>query len=103
MSGWIESVTLPVLALLVGSVASAAWQFRGAVLDTLSKDFVRTLRARGNREISLVFRHVLRNSAGAGLTMLSLQTWAARRRGLHRAGVRATWDGPASRRRPGTG
>ncbi|GAA2412207.1 ABC transporter permease [Actinomadura vinacea] len=76
LRGWISSVTLPVLALLTGSVASAASQFRGAVLDTLSRDFVRTLRARGVPERLVIFRHVLRNSAGPGLTVLSLQTIA---------------------------
>ncbi|WP_262402181.1 ABC transporter permease [Actinomadura sp. CNU-125] len=76
LPGWIESVTLPVLALLIGSIASAASQFRGAVLDTLSRDFVRTLRARGIPESRVVFRHVLRNAAGPGLTVLSLQTIA---------------------------
>lgn len=72
--GWILSITLPVLALLIGSVASAASQFRGAVLDALSRDYVRTLRARGIRESHVVFRHVLRNAGGPGLTVLSLQT-----------------------------
>lgn len=73
-SGWILSITLPVLALLTGSVASAASQFRGAVLDALSRDYVRTLRARGIRETHVIFRHVLRNAGGPGLTVLSLQT-----------------------------
>jgi peptide/nickel transport system permease protein len=76
LSGWIESITLPVIALLVGSIAGAASQFRGAVLDTLSRDFVRTLRARGISESRVIFRHVLRNSASPGLTVLSLQTLA---------------------------
>ncbi|MFG2941212.1 ABC transporter permease [Streptomyces sp. NPDC048282] len=71
---WARSMTLPVLAILLGTVANAASQFRGAVLDTLSKDFVRTLRARGIPESKIFFRHVLRNSAGPGLTVLSLQT-----------------------------
>ncbi|MER6559536.1 ABC transporter permease [Streptomyces sp. NPDC001027] len=74
LRGWLESITLPVIALLIGSVANAAAQFRGAVLDTLSQDFVRTLRARGVPESRVVFRHVLRNAAGPGLTTLSLQT-----------------------------
>jgi peptide/nickel transport system permease protein len=72
--GWLASVTLPVISLLIGSVANAASQFRGAVLDVLSKDYVRTLRARGLSEFSLIFRHVLRNAGGPGLTVLSLQT-----------------------------
>jgi peptide/nickel transport system permease protein len=75
-TGWLSSITLPVLALLVGSIAGAAAQFRGAVRDTLSKDFVRTLRARGIPESRVIFRHVLRNAAGPGLTVLSLQTIA---------------------------
>jgi peptide/nickel transport system permease protein len=75
-SGWLKSVTLPVLALLIGSIANAASQFRGAVRDTLSRDFVRTLRSRGIPEKQIVFRHVLRNAAGPGLTVLSLQTIA---------------------------
>ena len=72
--GWAKSVTLPVLALLVGAVASAAAQFRTAVLDTLGRDYIRTLRARGISERHVIFRHVLRNSAGPGLTVLSLTT-----------------------------
>jgi peptide/nickel transport system permease protein len=75
-SGWIKSITLPVAALLIGSVASAAQQFRTAVLDVLGRDYVRTLRARGVKERHIVFRHVLRNAAAPGLTVLSLQTFA---------------------------
>ena len=76
VGGWIRSATLPVLALLIGAVAGAAAQFRSAVLDTLSRDYVRTLRARGIPEHLVIFRHVLRNSAGPGLTVLSLTTIA---------------------------
>jgi peptide/nickel transport system permease protein len=57
---------------LVGSVTSAAQQFRAAMIETLSRDFVRTLRARGVPERQVIFRNVLRNSAGPGLTVLSL-------------------------------
>lgn len=71
---WLSSIALPVVAILVGSSASAAAQFRGMVKDTLSRDFVRTLRARGMSERAIILRHVLRNAAGPGLTVLSLQT-----------------------------
>ncbi len=70
---WARSLTLPVLALLIGSVASAAQQFRTAVLDNLGKDFVRTLRARGVSEREIIFRNVLRNAAAPGVTVLGLQ------------------------------
>jgi peptide/nickel transport system permease protein len=72
LSGWAASLVLPVTALLIGAVAGAAQQFRASVLDTLGRDYVRTLRARGINERHIVFRHVLRNSAAPGLTVLSL-------------------------------
>ena len=72
--GWIWSLTLPVTALLIGAIANASAQFRGSVLDALSQDYVRTLRARGIPEWQLLFRHVLRNAAGPGLVVLSLTT-----------------------------
>jgi peptide/nickel transport system permease protein len=76
VTDWAASITLPVLAILVGSVASAAAQFRSAVKDVLERDFVRTLRARGMSERAIIYRHVLRNAGGPGLTVLSLQTIA---------------------------
>jgi len=74
---WLMSVALPVIALLVGSISGSAAQVRGAVIDTLSKDFVRTLRARGVHEGAIVFRHVLRTASGPvlisfGLTVIAL-------------------------------
>jgi peptide/nickel transport system permease protein len=70
--GWLESVILPVIALLVGAVAGAASQFRAAVLDNAGKDYVRTLRARGISERYIIWRHILRNSAGPGMIAISL-------------------------------
>jgi peptide/nickel transport system permease protein len=69
---WARSIALPVGALLVGAVAGVASQFRTAVLDTLGRDYVRTLRARGVREREVIFRNVLRNASAPGLTALSL-------------------------------
>jgi peptide/nickel transport system permease protein len=72
VGAWLASITLPVIGLLIGSVANAASQFRGAVHDTLQQDYVRTLRARGIKESHIVFRHVLRGASGPGLIVLSL-------------------------------
>ncbi|TRY17699.1 ABC transporter permease [Tessaracoccus rhinocerotis] len=71
-TAWLASVALPMVALLIGAVASAAQQFRTAVLDTIGRDYVRTLRARGVRESNIIFGHVLRNAAAPGLTVISL-------------------------------
>src|SRR4029453_4213930 len=72
VSGWLSSITLPVIALLIGTVAGLAAQVRGAVIDTQGKDFVRTLRARGVSERAIVFRHVLRSASGPALTAVGL-------------------------------
>ncbi|MER7540410.1 ABC transporter permease [Streptomyces sp. NPDC097704] len=74
LTGWAASITLPVTAILVGSIAGAAAQFRSAVKEVLERDFVRTLRARGIPERTIVYRHVLRNAGGPGLMVLSLLT-----------------------------
>ncbi|MCD2157820.1 ABC transporter permease [Rhodococcus cerastii] len=71
---WAASLVLPVTAILVGLVAGSAQQFRGALIDTLSQDYIRTLRSRGVSERAIVLRHALRNAASPGLTVLSLQT-----------------------------
>lgn len=70
---WALGLILPVSALVVGTVASMAQQVRGATIDVLRQDYVRTLRARGISSTSLLFRHVLRNAAPPALTVLSLQ------------------------------
>ena len=72
-SGWAASITLPVIALAIGTVASTAQQVRSAVINVLSRDYVRTLRSRGLVPREILFRHVLRGAAPAGLTVLSLQ------------------------------
>lgn len=74
VGGWASSLVLPVAAILLGSVVNAAQQFRGAMIDAMQQDFVRTLRSRGISERAIVFRHALRNAATPGLTILSLQT-----------------------------
>jgi peptide/nickel transport system permease protein len=71
--GWASALVLPVASLVIGSTASAAQQVRGAVIDVLRQDFVRTLRARGISPRSVLFRHALRNAATPALTVLSLQ------------------------------
>ncbi|MFJ2442861.1 ABC transporter permease [Streptomyces sp. NPDC087658] len=72
-SGWLASVILPSVSLAVGAVAATAQQVRGALLDVLRMDYVRTLRSRGLSRRSLLLKHALRNAAPSALTVLSLQ------------------------------
>ena len=70
---WLSSITLPVIALSLGSIAGVAGQIRGSVLDALRQDYVRTLRSRGLSERRVVYKHVLRNAAGPALSVLAVQ------------------------------
>jgi peptide/nickel transport system permease protein len=70
---WLQSLVLPVSSLVIATVASAAQQIRSAFKDILTRDWVRTLRSRGLNEREILFKHVLRSAAPAGLTVLSLQ------------------------------
>ncbi|SDP17029.1 peptide/nickel transport system permease protein [Arthrobacter sp. ok909] len=70
---WVYSMALPVIALLINGVTGGAQQIRSAVIKQLERDYVRTLRSRGISEREILFKHVLRSAAPAGLTVLSLQ------------------------------
>lgn len=71
--GWLSSVTLPIIALSIGGIATIAQQVRGSVLDGLSRDYVRTLRSRGLSSNRVVYKHVLRNAGGPALALLAVQ------------------------------
>jgi peptide/nickel transport system permease protein len=73
VSAWTSSLTLATIALVLGGVTSSASQIRSAVIKQLERDYVRTLRSRGLSEREILFKHVLRSAAPAGLTVLSLQ------------------------------
>ncbi len=80
VQGWSDSVwtnlatyvPLPVmLALLVG-VAPQTRLYRTFFLDELGQDYVRTARAKGMTEGTVLFRHVLRNAMIPILTNIGL-------------------------------
>ncbi|RQP24436.1 ABC transporter permease [Piscinibacter terrae] len=80
VQGWSDStltnlktyVPLPVmLALLVG-VAPQTRLYRTFFLDELGQDYVRTARAKGLDEKTVLFKHVLRNATIPILTQLGL-------------------------------
>jgi peptide/nickel transport system permease protein len=71
-TGWVRTVTLPIIALSIGLIAGVAQQVRSSVIDALRQDWVRTLRSRGIPERSVLFKHVLRNAGGPALSVLAL-------------------------------
>lgn len=68
---WLNSIVLPTVALSLGAIVMVAEQLRNGIVETNGQDFVRTLRARGlsNRTVLM---HVLRNASPAALTVLAL-------------------------------
>jgi peptide/nickel transport system permease protein len=72
VSGWFASVVLPAVVLSIGGIASLAAQLRGSMIDELNSEYVRSLRARGVSEISILLKHTLRNAASPALTTFSL-------------------------------
>ncbi len=64
ISGWnggqIQNLILPVTTLAIPKVAAIARITRGAMLEALHMDFVRTARAKGMPEHKVILRHVLR-------------------------------------------
>lgn len=72
IGAWLASITLPVLAIALGSAAGVAQQVRGSMIDQMQRDYVRTLECRGLDARTIIFRHVLRNSAGPALNVLAV-------------------------------
>jgi peptide/nickel transport system permease protein len=69
---WLSSLVLPVIALAFGGITAVAKQTRDQMLLAVSSPFARTLRANGASELSLVYKHALRNAAGPVVTVLGI-------------------------------
>jgi ABC-type dipeptide/oligopeptide/nickel transport system permease component len=57
-----KEAILPILVLTLPGVAGVARYMRSQVIEVLDQDFVRTARAKGLQEMSVVSRHVVRNA-----------------------------------------
>src|SRR5205823_1961229 len=71
-SGGLAYLVLPALTLGMRSIAFLARMTRGAMLDILPSDFVRTARAKGLGERRVIGRHALRNALLPIITVLGL-------------------------------
>jgi len=70
--GGIRHLVLPALALGMRSVAFLARVTRSAMLDVLGSDYIRTARAKGLHERTVIVRHALRNAMIPIITVLGL-------------------------------
>jgi peptide/nickel transport system permease protein len=62
---------LPVFCLTYGGIAYLSRQMRASMLNTLSQDFIRTARAKGNSENTVIWKHAFRNSLIPIITIFS--------------------------------
>jgi peptide/nickel transport system permease protein len=68
-----KSLTLPAIALSMPQAAILARVLRGALIDTLHEDYIRTARAKGAGEWQVLWRHALPNALIPVLTIVGMQ------------------------------
>ncbi len=72
-TGTWRHLVLPAVTLALPSIAVVARMTRATVLEVLREDYVRTARAKGVGDLSLLFKHTLRNALIPVVTVLGLQ------------------------------
>ena len=70
---WATHLYLPWLALGLGGAAPIARQLRGALIDVLDQDYIRTAGAKGLPQRVILVKHALKNAAMAPVTILGIQ------------------------------
>ncbi|XOV85837.1 MAG: ABC transporter permease [Pseudomonadota bacterium] len=73
ITGWLSSILLASIALGTSASAALARQTRGAIIDVLRQDYIRTARAKGLPESTVTFKHALKNAAVPLITTLGFQ------------------------------
>src|SRR5258708_24295005 len=68
-----KALTLPAIALAMPQAAILGRVLRGALIDTLHEDYIRTARAKGAGGRALLWRHALPNALLPVLTILGMQ------------------------------
>lgn len=59
---YIKSASLPILTLVLVSLAGESRFQRAATLEVINSDYIRTARAKGLPERTVIFKHALRNA-----------------------------------------
>jgi peptide/nickel transport system permease protein len=69
----IKALTLPAIALGMPQAAILSRVLRGALLESLQEDYIRTARAKGAGEWHVLWRHALPNALVPVITILGMQ------------------------------
>jgi peptide/nickel transport system permease protein len=73
----LQHLTLPVLTLSVISIAEFSRFQRGAMLEVLTSDYLRTARAKGLSQWTVYMKHALRNALIPTITLVALSMGTA--------------------------
>ena len=68
----VRQMAMPVFVLALFNAAQISRYMRASMLDNLTQDYVRTARAKGMEERTVILRHVLRNSLIPVVTVIAL-------------------------------
>lgn len=69
----LKSIVLPALTLGVASTASIARTTRSSMLEVIRQDYIRTAKAKGLGNVSVILKHALRNALIPTLTVIGLE------------------------------
>jgi peptide/nickel transport system permease protein len=69
---WIKHLILPVGVSAFGGIAGLSRYSRSSMLEVIRQDYIRTARAKGLPESTIVFKHALRNALMPIVTILGL-------------------------------
>lgn len=78
LSGWgkfvdrLRHLTLPAISLGIASAASVARYMRSSMLEVIHQDYIRTARAKGLPERTVILKHALKNALLPIITLLGL-------------------------------
>lgn len=74
-TGWgsAKQIIMPVITLGTMGAAVIARMTRSSMLDVISQDYIRTARAKGVKELVVIYRHALKNALIPVVTIVGLQ------------------------------
>lgn len=70
---WLKHLLMPAFALALAGIVEVTRQLRGSLRDTMQLDYIRTARAKGMRQRTVVGRHAMKNAAIPVVTVIGLQ------------------------------
>ncbi len=67
-----QHMVMPIASLSIGGIAGIMRITRSAMLETIRQDYIRTARAKGAKEKTVIMRHAIRNALMPIITVLGM-------------------------------